>query len=278
MTQDREIFEAVADDFEDMIRIHQYYAAMQILTGHRNLLTQFWPHIDTIAALTKHARYRLNFNFENAEKALENISIALPADIDQRINDLHDQIKARDVAWVLAEEIFTAEIELSIDDYKDTLTAIITFREGLMRHYITVLGVKLDETRSRMDKAWFNKQHDLKAALKGSGVGARSLLMPAALSAILQHYAHSDRQVRRICKRLEKFNAIADLRNASVHHHMGVSRPAIASAYPGGIKEMIGELYALYADVTGAQVKINAYQQINSIVLALTPIIRANVE
>jgi hypothetical protein len=269
MTQNTTTFEAVADDFQDMIRIHQYYAGSQILIERRNLLLQFWPHFDTITALTKHARYRLNFNFSDAEKALEQIGTDLPADITQRIRTLHDQIKERDTVWVLAEEIFTAEMEMSIGDYKDTLTAIVTFREGLMRHYITLLGVKLNDTRSRMDKRWFNKQHKLKAALKGSGVGAGSLLMPATLNTILQYYAQHNKQVRQICKRLKKFDAIADLRNASIHHHAGVSRPTIADAYSGGIQKMIDDLYALYTDVTGKQIEINPYQEVNSIILIL---------
>jgi hypothetical protein len=259
--------DAITDDIADMIGVRQYFAATHLMLAYRKRLT--WTHYDAIFALADHARLRLNFNFDAAEKALAGVDAHLPDAIAPRVVALREAVHHRDDAWVLAEELFTVEMEMSIGDYRDALTAVITCREGLMRYAVQARGVQLNAARNRIDADWLAGQHALRSALEAMHISDRSILTASALDRILGHYAQDDDGLRAICKRLDKFDALNALRNDSIHQHAGVSQPALAEAYPGGITALMRDLHRLYEDITGRAIDGNPYDEINLLILDL---------
>lgn len=263
------LLEAMLDDYQDLIEIYQYHAALQVLHAHEGLCRQYWPYYDAIRAVTKHARQRINFNFEEAETSLRGLMDTVPSEFREQLNDFIVDLDDRDAAWILREEIYTTDFAIRNGEFKDALTSMITFREGLMRYYVIALDVPLIDDNRVIDPDWLAKQHGLRDHLRQKNINIERWLTSKGLDKILEYKGKFNPHIRAVCKQIDLFDQLGRLRNQAVHHHAGVSPDMINDTFPGGIKAIVPTMHDLYKEVTKRPIREDYYDDINRYILAL---------
>jgi len=261
--------EAILDDYQDLIEIYQYHAALQVLDTHAALCKKYWPHFDAIYAVTKHARQRINFNFEDAESSLRGLKDTLPTQFLGKLQDFIVDLDERDAAWILREEIYATDFAIRNGAFKDALTSIITFREGLMRYYVIALDVPLIDENRVIEPGWLAKKHGLRDHLKHWNIDPKRWLTSKGLDKILEYKAKFNREIKQVCDKIDQFNKLGNLRNQAVHHHGGVSPAMINDHFPGGINAIVPEMHDLYRSVTQRPIRADYYDDINRFILDL---------
>lgn len=250
------------------IDVYQYNAALQLLDANQELLRDHWRHFEAIAGLLDYARQRLNFNFELAENALFGLDRSLGSSDGERVLRLADEIAERDEAWVLREEIFGAEIDFRTGTYKDAVTNVFAFREGLLRYYAARADVPVIDGKN-LDLGWLDTQPDLKKYLEDKKVRVDGAITTFAYQRILGFLAKSDPAIDAVLQQIASFEKLADIRNTAIHSHSGVALPLIENAYPGGVDAILAQMRQLYETVSGQRVASNPYDGINDLIVDL---------
>lgn len=261
------------DDYKDLIALYQYHAAFRVLENNKGLFHRYWRYFDAIRAVTKHARQRINFNFEEAETSLRDTKATLPKPFRDRLEGFITDLDERDDAWILREEIYATAIALDNGEFKDALTSIITFREGLMRAYVVKLGIPLRANNRKFDKDWlanpsvWRNLHGY--VTKRLRLDETSWLNTRELDKILEYLGQGDDAIKVICDRIDQFNKLSTIRNNAIHHFKGVSEASIDETFPQGYDAIIPEMHSLYTYVTERPVRVGYYDEINAFILDL---------
>lgn len=261
-------FEAMADDFQDMIKVHQYHAALNILESNRDLMARTWMYFDPIQALTLHARQRLNFNFEEAQRTLWGVEQRLEPRQARIVLDLVDELSKRDHHWLLREEILAAEIDMRRGAYKDALFNIHAFLEGALRAYIIKLGGALQG--GGIDPDWLRSDPGLAQFLRQNTIPTNRFLDRGALSQVVYFLAkkYSDDPAFQFLDQIKKMDPLMELRNSAIHNHAGVSEEQLYRSYGG--RDILPALYEIYMQVTDEAPDENSYDVVNKLIIDLT--------
>lgn len=271
------LIKTLVEDLKASFEAYQYPAILVLLDNRRTFLHETWPFFDVLYALVDFARHRFNFNFEQAEKSLESIQNhleQLTTEQAKRIIHLYQDINTRNEAWLLREEIFATELDLEKHAYKDALTNVFAFQEGFLRMLVIQSGAKLVDDNRKLDKVWLDAHPELKKYLAEKNIDFNRNVTTFVFERILGFWAKTDPKLEEINSKIEQLKSLAELRNAAIHSHQGVSVDEINKQFKPGVNGIHDILRQLYKTLTDTSAGINPYKTINQLCIEL---IEANV-
>lgn len=260
---------AVLDEMRRSLSVYQYSAALALLIGREPLLREALPYYTAVCAVVDYARQRMNFNFEIAASALFGAERGLPPELGSRILALADEIARRDERWLLHEEIVAAELDFHNGAYKDAVSNVFAFREGLLRQVAIQSGTHLADKGRKLDSSWLAADTALSEYLESKKIDLTRNVTTFVFERILDYRARQDNDLRDLVDKIALLRKLADLRNDSTHMHGGVAEETIADCYPGGSSAVIKDMQALYERFSGQPIPVNPYKVINQLILEL---------
>jgi len=263
------LLKTVRDDIRASLKLYQYPSVYQLLMTHQTLLKEAkqLPYT-TIVALVEYARLRFNFNFDLAQSALLGAESGVADSVKAEIDTILNSISQRDERWLLREEIFSAELDLSNQAYKDALTNVFAFREGTLRLLALQQGVVLVDNK-KLDETWLNSVPGLADYLREKNVDVTRTMTRLIYERILDFLSKKNTSVKTLAQRVKAFEPLATIRNDSTHNHAGVSEKSIQAAYKGGVTAIAPELRDLYEAITNQPVGQNPFDVVNTLIQRL---------
>lgn len=265
--------DALVEDLERSVKDFQYRAGLSLTKARRKPLLREWApeKYDALVAVLCYASERLNFSFEQAEKAIFGADRGLTPQFAARIHGLADELQARDQVWLMREEIFGAEVDFYLGAYKDGLNNVFAFREELLRQMAIRHGAHLIETEKgdMLAQNWLKTEPDLEAYLRSKNINPERTVTTYVFEHILKFRAETRPELGEFLAEIDKLKTLAELRNKSAHQHVGVSRITIEGAFGDKISGLLQHMWALYTRSTGEAPGPNPYDAINALILDL---------
>ncbi|MFC1960710.1 hypothetical protein ACFLYO_08365 [Chloroflexota bacterium] len=264
----RLVLDAALNHIRQTLVVFQYDAAQTIFDSHQDMLRNALPGFDSFKALLDHARQRYNFNFQEAQRALLGADRNLPKILAQRIFVLADDIAQRDTCWLLREEIFATELDFRNKAYKDAVSNVFAFREGLLRQLAIQHGTQLIDNR-QFAPDWLEQDPDLVKYLKSKNIDTSRTVTTFVFERVLGFKAKQDADLQMFMKDIDVFTLLAKVRNEATHNHEGVSEQLIAEKFEGGPEAVLEHMHHLYKVLTGDSPGPNAFDTINDLLFLL---------
>ncbi len=268
------VVKAVSQDFRTSLEEYEFAAARRLLEENRAILEQAWGPIQyhAIAALTRYATERFNFNFDLAQGALFGIEVKLAPESVTQIHRLIDEIAGRDDSWLLGEEILGVEMDFSRGAFKDAVANIFAFRESLLRQMTIQAGAELDRDGRKLEPGWVDSIAGLRDYLENKNINLSRSVTTFVFEMVLEYLSQQHQLDQRhldLRKRIEALKSLSDLRNTSTHHHGGVSRELVEETYGAALGQISADLRGIYEVFAGRTVTPYDYNNVRQVILSL---------
>ncbi len=226
-----------------------------------------------ILRLLEYAVYREAFDFRRAQDVAtkaERVASGTNRDLCRELSADLKQLEKNDMAALLREVAYSAEIAWRNGRYADMLGRIFRFQEGVLRWIVerylglpTDMSKELREVNVKRYREQIEATPDLRRFLEQRTIDNQPLryadgpnrpVMQAMFEFVLEGGTRADgtpcatkkdrERLQGVQARLNKLNALADLRNQSViaHGFAGVSEEAINNLYAGGARQIVDDL------------------------------------
>jgi len=285
----RLVADSLVKTIEANLDIYAYHAAANTARNNLDLLRDFVP-VDPLLAALEYARQRINFNFDRARGALNEVSVI---DWAERLEELDAGLGEGQPEWLLREICHNAQVKLNTGAYGDFLTRMFRFDEATLRYTACKLGARLIDEKENpdadgefLDAGWLDSESDLEKYLDSKKVRRNNAGLIKTtrfvFSLIVAFWSkrRSDPALQALRKHLNKIDKLSAVRNKSfaVHTFEGVSRQRMAEAFIGpgamGTDEEIDQIWnvvrAACEVATGQPLdETNPYTTINQLILEL---------
>jgi hypothetical protein len=297
----RDVFIAHLDDF-------QYAQALQVLqrdghrvclpAAHRHYIISLLQSAVQRAAKIPLASWQPLEDILNGQLRTEGLGKDELDEIIRRWREAMDDIKAstakepiewdndsnaREVAWLLAELFYLAELQYLRGDVEGFLYRWGSFHEMLRPELLRRLGVTLTRLGSDVKYEWCKQHTDLAAQLKQRACAeskdselywrqcfkkdgtldrnVKTLALP--LCEILSEPRGDLQEGADLPTLMKKFAEIYRLRNDGTHRRAGDLQKAIENAYGASLESMLNDIKDLYLYVTNRPVGARSFRRLN---------------
>lgn len=285
----RLVADALGRTIEANLDIYAYHAAANTVRDNLALLREFVP-AEPLLAVLEYARQRINFNFDRARVALNEVSVT---DWAERLEKLAAELYEDQPEWLLREICHNAQVKLNTGAYGDFLTRMFRFDEATLRYTAHKLGACLvdkngnpDADGEFLDTAWLDSEPGLEKYLDSKKVWRNNVgqikTTRFVFSLIVAFWSkrRGDPVLQALRKYLNKIDKLSDVRNKSfaVHTFEGVSSRRMAQAFIGpdatGTNEEMDQIWDVMKRACEAATgqpfdKSNPYTAINDLILEL---------
>lgn len=190
---------------------------------------------ESVTALLNYGHRRLCFDFDRAQNAIATHKVNLPAYLYAEIADL----RRKDLASLLKELYFGADIKVKNQNYSDFLTIVSQFQENFLRLLMTNIGLKPPVEPLDIKPFWVKvKQFDdgnLCRQLVKDNIPTSSWPYVKAMNKIVEY---TDRY-QDVLKESDKLRKYCEERNDYIHKLQGVSQLDNAETILSDIKKML---------------------------------------
>ncbi len=265
----------VRNTFTHQIQEHSYTAALHTLNRDGKHVARDPERLEALIALVHYVERRLEFDFQNARRALQRAYSALRGNVQAVVGNWLRALQKAEEVDHLAELWHGMYIELDLQRYAAFVQRAFVFQERTFRHIATQMGVQTHAEGRQLDPDWVNAQEGLVDFMEKRKVEWWRTLNRVILSTVIAYFM--ERQptfwghLERPIQSLNQLSAVAGLRNSGLAGHglKGISQAAIEQAYGASLEKLMDDLADVYQDVFGQAVGPSPYQEAEDLILGL---------